>query len=159
MLTTKSLYPHLSEAYLQQNESFNNSYNVSDNYTESDKLLHQKLSEELDLLTPILNTTGWRQNEIDALSNITDPYIANILASRMKTLNMGNPNNYTDEQLVEMAIPRNLTSSEISNYAYEANELKQSCLELIELEKLNATAPAPAPAPSIGSIEPTPSAT
>lgn len=129
MLHPYSLYPHLTQDEIDQIIENNKNYDISKNVTESDKLLSQKINEEADLLQPVMSS-GWRCSDIDSLSMRLDVRAQNIILSRMKAIpTPTSDNSLTDEQLVESVIPRNLMSSEVSNFATEAITLKEN-LEL-----------------------------
>lgn len=132
MLTVQGLFPHLDDKYLTENQKFNDKYNYDNYVTESDKLLSKKLNEEANIIQPILPSTGWRQSDVDSLNNVTDVRIQNIMLSRMKYIEAPNAEGLTDEQLIDNAIPRNLMSSEIGDYANEAIQLKQDVLSMIK---------------------------
>ena len=125
------LYPHLSSEYIQENENFSSAYDYEQIVTESDKLLHKKLNEEADLLNPI-SAYGHRISDIDAINQIEDIRLQNILMARLQPLGKDIQSDLTDEQLLDVVIRRNMTSSEVSAYADEYNYLKDESKRLYD---------------------------
>ena len=129
LIKTCDLYPHLSNEYIQENETFSNNYDTSVTVTESDRLLHKKLNDEADLLNPV-SAYGHRVSDIDAINQIEDIRLQNILVSRLQPLGNDIKSNLTDEQLLDVVIRRNMTSSEVSAYSDEYNYLKDESKRL-----------------------------
>ena len=125
------LYPHLSSEYIQENEKFSNVYDVEKTVTESDRLLHKKLNDDADLLNPV-SAFGHRVSDIDAINQIEDIRLQNILMARLQPLGQDVQSNLTDEQLLDVVIRRNMTSSEVSAYADEYNYLKDESKRLYD---------------------------
>ena len=139
------LYPHLSSEYIQENENFSSSYDYEKIVTESDKLLQKKLNEDADLINPV-SAYGHRVSDIDAINQIEDVRLQNILIARLQPLGQEIKSDLTDEQLLDVVIRRNMTSSEVSAYADEYNYLKDESKRLYDehianQEKQNAYAP------------------
>lgn len=142
---TCDLYPHLSSEYIQENELFAQSYDSSIQLTESDKLLLKKLNDEADLLNPV-SAYGHRISDIDAINQIQDIRLQNVLMARLQPLGQDMRSDLTDEQLLDVVIRRNMTSSEVSAYADEYNYLKDESKRLYDeyianQEKQNAYVP------------------
>lgn len=125
------LYPHLSSVYIQENENFSQSYDVENLVTESDRLLHKKLNNDADLLNPV-SAFGHRVSDIDSINQIEDIRLQNILMARLQPLGQDVQSNLTDEQLLDVVIRRNMTSSEVSAYADEYNYLKDESKRLYD---------------------------
>ena len=145
LIKTCDLYPHLSNEYIQENETFSNNYDTSVTVTESDRLLHKKLNDEADLLNPV-SAYGHRVSDIDAINQIEDIRLQNILMARLQPLGQDMKSDLTDEQLLDVVIRRNMTSSEVSAYADEYNYLKDESKRLYDeyianQEKQNAYVP------------------
>ena len=139
------LYPHLSSEYIQENENFSSAYDYEQIVTESDKLLSKKLNEDADLLNPV-SAYGHRISDIDAINQIEDIRLQNILISRLQPLGKDVQSNLTDDELLDVVIRRNITSSEVSDYATEYNYLKDESKRLYDehianQEKENAYVP------------------
>ena len=94
-------------------------------------LLHKKLNDEADLLNPI-SAYGHRVCDIDAINQIEDIRLQNILVARLQPLGKDVQSNLTDEQLLDVVIRRNITSSEVSDYATEYNYLKDESKRLYD---------------------------
>lgn len=122
MIKKCDLYPWLSVEQITENESFDSSYNVDNTVKESDILLSKKLNDEADILTPVM-ANGWPMSDIDAINEVQDVRLQNVLIARLQPQGPDVPNNYTDEQLLDMVIRRNLTSQEVSEMANEYNYL------------------------------------
>lgn len=134
MLHPYSLYPHLTHEEIDQIIANNMNYDGHVKITKSDELLQAKLNEEGDMLQPIMSS-GWRCSDIDSLDMQQDVRAQNILLSRMKQQQVPDSDTIlSDDELIETVIPRNLMSSEISNYASEAIQLKENLT--IALEKI-----------------------
>ena len=131
LLKPCDLYPHLSSEYIQENENFSNSYDFENTITESDRLLNKKLNDEADLLNPV-SAYGHRISDIDAINQIEDIRLQNILMSRLQPLGQDVQSDLTDEQLLDVVIRRNMTSSEVSAYADEYNYLKDESKRLYD---------------------------
>ena len=131
LIKTCDLYPHLSNEYIQDNVQYSQSYDSSTLTTESDKLLLKKLNEEADLLNPV-SAYGHRVSDIDAINQIEDIRLQNILMARFQPLGQDVQSNLTDEQLLDVVIRRNMTSSEVSAYADEYNYLKNESKRLYD---------------------------
>ena len=145
LIKTCDLYPHLSSEYIQENEKFSKTYDVEIVVTESDRLLHAKLNQDADLLNPI-SAYGHRVSDIDAINQIEDIRLQNILMARLQPLGQDIHTDLTDEQLLNVVIRRNMTSSEVSAYADEYNYLKDESKRLYDeylanKEKENAYVP------------------
>ena len=125
------LYPHLSSEYIQENETFSFAYDYEKIVTESDRLLHKKLNDEADLLNPV-TAYGHRISDIDAINQIEDIRLQNILMARLQPLGQNINSDLTDEQLLDVVIRRNMTSSEVSAYADEYNYLKDESKRLYD---------------------------
>lgn len=139
------LYPHLSSESIQENENFSKAYDFEKTVTESDRLLYAKLNEDADLLNPI-SAYGHRVSDIDAINQIEDVRLQNILIARLQPLGQDIQSNLSDEQLLDVVIRRNMTSSEVSAYADEYNYLKDESKRLYDeyianQEKQNAYVP------------------
>ena len=137
-LSKQDLYPHLSIAYLKENDKFTAKYNFADLASDSDKLNHKRLNDEADVLNP-LTALGWRSSDIDSLQAVQDVRLQNILIARLQPLGTEMVSNLTDEQLVETVIRRNLTSSEVSDlqneYDYLRSESDRLYNEFIERQQ------------------------
>lgn len=137
-LSKQDLYPHLTSAYLKENEKFTSKYNFADLASESDKINHKRLNDEADVLNP-LTALGWRSSDIDSLQQVQDVRLQNILIARLQPLGTEMVSNLTDEQLVETVIRRNLTSSEVSDlqneYDYLRSESDRLYNEFIERQQ------------------------
>ena len=131
MIKICDLYPWLSDEQISENESFNSSYNVDNTVKESDILLSKKLNDEADVLTPVMSN-GWPMSDIDAINEVQDVRLQNVLIARLQPLGSDIPNNYTDEQLLDMVIRRNLTSQEVSDMANEYNYLRDESARLAD---------------------------
>ena len=131
MIKKCDLYPWLSDDQIAENESFNSSYNVDNTVKESDILLSKKLNDEADILTPVMSN-GWPMSDIDAINEVQDIRLQNVLIARLQPLGSDIPNNYTDEQLLDMVIRRNLTSQEVSDMANEYNYLRDESARLAD---------------------------
>ena len=145
LIKTCDLYPHLSNEYIKENETSSNNYDTSFTVTESDRLLHKNLNDEADLLNPV-SAYGHRFSDIDAINQIEDIRLQNILMSRLQPLGKDVQSNLTDDQLLDVVIRRNMTSSEVSDYATEYNYLKDESKRLYDehianQEKQNAYVP------------------
>lgn len=131
LIKTCDLYPHLSSEYIQDNVQFSQSYDASTLITESDKLLSKKLNDEADLLNP-LSAYGHRVSDIDAINQIQDIRLQNVLMARLQPLGQDMKSDLTDEQLLDVVIRRNMTSSEVSAYADEYNYLRDESKRLYD---------------------------
>ena len=145
LIKTIDLYPHLSSEYIQVNAAFSDNYDVENTITESDCLLSKKLNEDADLLNPI-SAYGHRVSDIDAINQVEDIRLQNILMARLQPLGKNVQSDLTDEQLLDVVIRRNMTSSEVSAYADEYNYLKDESKRLYDehlanQEKQNAYVP------------------
>lgn len=129
MIKKCDLYPWLSDSEILENEKFNSSYNVDSTVKESDIILNKKLNDEADILTPVLST-GWPISDVDSINEVQDARLQNILIARLQPQGSDIPNNYTDEQLLDMVIRRNLTSQEVSEMANEYNYLSEESARL-----------------------------
>lgn len=153
MLTVKSLYPHLNDAYIKQNQKFCDKYSHADTQTESDRLLVRKLNEEADVVSPVMSN-GWRINDIDAINKCNDPRLYNILLSRLVSQNADDINHgLSDDELLARVVPRNLMASEVNALAAESVELTEKAKQAFEemrhqIASLEAQAKEPAPAQS-----------
>ena len=125
------LYPHLSNEYIQDNVQFSQSYDPNSLVTESDKLLIKKLNDEADLLMPI-SAYGHRVSDIDAINQVEDIRLQNILVARLQPLGRDVQSKLSDEQLLDVVIRRNMTSTEVSDYANEFNYLKDESKRLYD---------------------------
>ena len=130
--TLKSLYPHLNDEDIKNIETFNANYNIDNTITESDELLLKNLKDEADILNPVLPSTGWRASDIDALNNLTDSRLQNIIASRLTSLGSDPVHNFTDEQLLDVVIRRNLSSSQVADYAQEYQFLSAESQRILD---------------------------
>lgn len=131
LIKTCDLYPHLSNEYIQENVQFSQSYDPNSLVTESDKLLVKKLNDEADLLNPV-SAYGHRVSDIDAINQVEDIRLQNILMARLQPLGQDIHSDLTDEQLLDVVIRRNITSSEVSAYADEYNYLKEESKRLYD---------------------------
>ena len=113
LIKTCDLYPHLSSEYIKANENFSKDYDVNNLVTESDRLLYRNLNEEADLLTPV-SAFGHRVSDIDSINLVEDIRLQNILMARLQPLGQDIQSNLSDEQLLDVVIRRNMTSSEVS---------------------------------------------
>ena len=128
------LYPHLSP---EQVETINNhTVDFDSLYSESDVLNFKKLNDEANLVSPILSS-GWPQSDIDAINEVTDIRLQNVLIARLQPLGNDPENNLSDDELLESVIRRNLTSSEVEDYASEYKWLKDESLRLAQEIKDN----------------------
>ena len=98
-----------------------------------------------DLLNPV-SAYGHRISDIDAINQIEDIRLQNILMARLQPLGKDVRSDLTDEQLLDVVIRRNMTSSEVSAYADEYNYLKDESKRLYDefianQEKENAYVP------------------
>ena len=130
-LSLKDLYPHLSSDELQHSVDFDDKYDVESSCTsESDRLLLEKNNADADLFCPVMSS-GWRGSDIDSLERLHDPRLINILNSRLQPTGVDPENTLSDDELLELVIPRNLTSSTVGALADEYNYLRESALDLI----------------------------
>ena len=136
MIKICDLYPWLSDEQISENESFNSSYNVDNTVKESDILLSKKLNDEADILTPVMSN-GWPMSDIDAINEVQDIRLQNVLIARLQPLGNDPENNLSDDELLESVIRRNLTSSEVEDYASEYKWLKDESLRLAQEIKDN----------------------
>lgn len=145
LIKTCDLYPHLSSEYIKMNEKFSKDYDVNNLVTESDRLLYRNLNEEADLLNPV-SAFGHRVSDIDSINLVEDIRLQNILMARLHPLGQDIQSNLSDEQLLDVVIRRNMTTSEVSAYADEYNYLKEESKRLYDeyianQEKQNAYVP------------------
>ena len=116
------LYPHLSP---EEVEAINNhTVDFDSLYTESDVLNFKKLNDDANLLSPILSS-GWPQSDIDAINEVSDIRLQNVLIARLQPLGNNPENNLSDDELIDTVIRRNLTSSEVDVYASEYKWLSE----------------------------------
>lgn len=120
-LSPKSLYPHLSEDEFVLHEKLCSSYSF-DNITDAEKNASDTLTNELDLLCPVMSS-GWRCSDIDALNNAVDPIKQNVLLGRLRPQSSNiDTSGLSDSDLIARQIPRNLTNSDVDLLASEYNE-------------------------------------
>jgi len=130
-LSLEGLYPHLSNEDIKRSLEFDEKYDVEVSCTsESDRLLLEKNNADADLFCPVMSS-GWRGSDIDSLERLHDPRLVNILNSRLQPLGVDPENTLSDDELLQLVIPRNLTSSTVGALADEYNYLRESALDLI----------------------------
>ena len=134
LINSRDLFPHLDENFFIDNDSFVESYDIEATITDSDRLLHEKLNTEADIIMPV-TALGYRMSDIDSINQIEDARLQNILIARLQPTSDIVPGSLlNDEQLVDTVIKRNLSSSEISSYSdeyeYLSNESKRLAAEL-----------------------------
>ena len=116
------LYPHLSSETV---ETINSHFIDPDSLRSgSDVLNFKKLNDDANLLTPIMSS-GWPQSDIDAINEVTDIRLQNVLIARLQPLGDNPENNLSDDELIDTVIRRNLTSSEVDDYASEYKWLSE----------------------------------
>ena len=140
-LSLEGLYPHLSNEDIKRSLEFDEKYDVEVSCTsESDRLLLEKNNADADLFCPVMSS-GWRGSDIDSLERLHDPRLVNILNSRLQPLGVDPENTLSDDELLHLVVPRNLTPSTVGAVADEYNYLRESALDLIAKQSEQATKP------------------
>ena len=120
MLKVHSLYPHLSAQQIDEIEKFDREYKVVP--SDADELLHRQIQSAYDITNPILEETGNRVNDIDALLTASSDVARNILLKRFAEARTAQPDTslLSDEQIAELAVNPSMTPAEFSDMFADA---------------------------------------